>query len=100
MPVCCKISPHDEVLSSRNSRNYCIAAHWKSPELTDSASTTLRFGYIQFSLYHAIIPSTGRKEHILAVVNWLKSHLGEMHFGSTCFVLRKHHEGTVHVYIN
>ena len=67
---CSKLTVCEEVLSSHNSRNSCVAAHWKLP--VDSASTSLRFGFTHFFLIQAIVTSRGPKEHTLAVVNWLK----------------------------
>ena len=59
----------------------------------DSTSTCLGFGFIQYFLIHGIVTLRGPKEHTLAVVNWLKPHPDEMHFGSTSFILRKDFEG-------
>lgn len=90
---CPKVSVCGEVLSSRNTKNSCVTAHWMSTSLQNSASTTLRFGHIQYVLKHSIQTSAGQQEHILAVVNWLKPHPDEMYFGSTSFVLCSDHEG-------
>jgi len=88
---CSKLTVCEEVLSSHNTRNSYVAVHWKSP--VDSASTSLRFGFIQFFLIQVIVTSKGPKEHTLAVVNWLKPHPDTMYFGSTSFVLRNDFEG-------